>query len=149
MSPCYFPPLSLPIYNQLRFPSGSDGKESACNVGDLVFIPGLGRYPGEGDGNPSGHILSQPTLCTTTDLAERYTAHGGHNGFLLEKPAREDRATLQSTPGNSSQSRYTLVCLFPAHPLGQMVTCFRTILRGAHQPGHTHVWVRLTWNRCA
>ena len=29
---------------------GSDGKESACNAGDLGLIPGLGRSPGEGDG---------------------------------------------------------------------------------------------------
>ena len=34
------------------FPGGSDGKESSCNVGDLGSIPGLGRSPGEGHGNP-------------------------------------------------------------------------------------------------
>ena len=34
------------------FPGGSDGKESACNAGDLDLIPGLGRSPGEGHGNP-------------------------------------------------------------------------------------------------
>ena len=34
------------------FPGGSDGKESACNAGDLDLIPGLGRSPGEGPGNP-------------------------------------------------------------------------------------------------
>ena len=33
------------------FPGGSDGKESACNVGDSGLIPGLGRSPGEGNGN--------------------------------------------------------------------------------------------------
>ena len=33
-------------------PSGSDGKESACNVGDLGSIPGSGRSPGEGNGYP-------------------------------------------------------------------------------------------------
>ena len=32
------------------FPSGSVGKESACNAGDLGFIPGLGKFPGEGKG---------------------------------------------------------------------------------------------------
>ena len=32
----------------LDFPCGSVGKESACNAGDLGFIPGLGRSPGEG-----------------------------------------------------------------------------------------------------
>ena len=34
------------------FPGGSDGKESACNAGDLVSIPGSGRSPGDGNGNP-------------------------------------------------------------------------------------------------
>ena len=34
------------------FPSGSDGKESACNAGDLGSISGLGRPPGEGNGYP-------------------------------------------------------------------------------------------------
>ena len=33
-------------------PDGSDGKESACNAGDLGLIPGLGRSPGGGHGNP-------------------------------------------------------------------------------------------------
>ena len=34
------------------FPGGSDGKESACNAGDLGLIPESGRSPGEGNGNP-------------------------------------------------------------------------------------------------
>ena len=42
---CYPPTL-------LGFPCGSAGKESACNVGDLGSIPGLGRSPGEGKGYP-------------------------------------------------------------------------------------------------
>ena len=33
----------------MGFPGGSDGKESACNVGDPGSIPGLGRVPGEGN----------------------------------------------------------------------------------------------------
>ena len=35
-----------------NFPGGSDGKASAYNAGDLDLIPGLGRSPGEGNGNP-------------------------------------------------------------------------------------------------
>ena len=35
----------------MGFPGGSDGKESTCNVGDLGSIPGLGRSPGEENGN--------------------------------------------------------------------------------------------------
>ena len=36
----------------LGFPSGSNGKESSYNAGDLGLIPGSGRYPGEGHDNP-------------------------------------------------------------------------------------------------
>ena len=36
---------------QIVLGSGSDGKETLCNVGDLDSIPGLGRSPGEGNGN--------------------------------------------------------------------------------------------------
>ena len=36
----------------MGFPSGSEVKASACNAGDLGSIPGLGRSPGEGNGNP-------------------------------------------------------------------------------------------------
>ena len=34
------------------FLGDSNGKESACNAGDPDLIPGLGRFPGEGNGNP-------------------------------------------------------------------------------------------------
>ena len=34
------------------FSHSSVGKESVCNAGDLGLIPGLGRSPGEGNGNP-------------------------------------------------------------------------------------------------
>ena len=36
----------------MGFPGGSEGKESACNAGDLGSIPGLGRSPGGGHCNP-------------------------------------------------------------------------------------------------
>ena len=36
----------------MGFPGNSDGKESACNAGNLDLIPGSGRSPGEGNGNP-------------------------------------------------------------------------------------------------
>ena len=36
---------------------GSVGKESACNMGDLGLLPGLGRFSGEG----SGYLLQLPT----------------------------------------------------------------------------------------
>ena len=36
----------------LGFPGGSDGRKSACNARDPGLIPGLGRSPGEENGNP-------------------------------------------------------------------------------------------------
>ena len=41
-----------PTLTSMGFPGGSDGKESVCNAGDLGSIPGLGRSPGEVNGNP-------------------------------------------------------------------------------------------------
>ena len=44
------------------FPGGSVGKESACNAGDPGSIPGMGRSPGEGNGNPPPYpCLGNPT----------------------------------------------------------------------------------------
>ena len=42
--------MPTPVF--LGFPGGSDSKESVCNVGDLDLIPGSGRSPEEGNGNP-------------------------------------------------------------------------------------------------
>ena len=40
------------LFYCLGFPRGSEVKASACNSGDLGSIPGSGRFPGEGNGNP-------------------------------------------------------------------------------------------------
>ena len=45
----------LPILSTYGFPGGSEGKASACNVGDLGSIPASRRSPGEGNGNPLQH----------------------------------------------------------------------------------------------
>ena len=42
---------SGPFRTPQGFPRGSEGKESACNAGDLDSIPGSGRSPGEENGN--------------------------------------------------------------------------------------------------
>ena len=44
--------LSWVLKDKWGFPGGSDGKESACNARDLGSIPGSGRCPEEGNGNP-------------------------------------------------------------------------------------------------
>ena len=45
-------PHGVVCYHKLYRLGGSDGKESTCNVGDLGLVPGLGRSPGRGHGNP-------------------------------------------------------------------------------------------------
>ena len=43
--------MNIILFNPF-FPGGSDGKASVYNAVDLGSIPGLGRSPGEGNGNP-------------------------------------------------------------------------------------------------
>ena len=59
-------------------PNGSAGKESAYNAGDLGSIPGLGRYPGEGERLPTPvfwpgkfHGLYSPWGGKESDMTER------------------------------------------------------------------------------
>ena len=61
----------------MGFPCSSLGKESACSAGDLGSIPGLGRSPGEGNGDP----LQYPRLENLMDRgAWGAAAHGVTKG---------------------------------------------------------------------
>ena len=57
----------------LGFSGGSDGKESACSVGDLSSIPGLGRSPGKGNGYPLQYSCPKNSMDRGAWLA---TVHG-------------------------------------------------------------------------
>ena len=57
------------------FPGGSDGRESACNAGDLGSIPALGRPPGEGNGTHSS-VLAWKIPWTEEPVVWRATVHG-------------------------------------------------------------------------
>ena len=46
----------------IGFPGDSDGKESACNTGDLGLIPASGRSPGEGNGNPLQYFCLENSM---------------------------------------------------------------------------------------
>ena len=56
----------------MGFPGGSNGKESACNAGDQGLIPGLGRCPGDGNGNP----LQYSCLENSVDKVVGYSPWG-------------------------------------------------------------------------
>ena len=75
------------------FPSSSDGKESACNAGDAGLIPGSGRSPAGGHGNPllflPGKSHGQrslagcsPQRCKEMDNTE-LTEHARMQGYLF------------------------------------------------------------------
>ena len=57
----------------MGFPHSSVGKESACNVGDLGSLPGSGRSPGEGNGNPLQYSCLENPM---NRGAWRATVHG-------------------------------------------------------------------------
>ena len=64
--------LATPVF--LGFPCGSAGKESACNVGDLGSVPGLGRSPGEGKGYALQYSgLENSMDCTVHGVAKSQT----------------------------------------------------------------------------
>ena len=54
--------VSVHFYTTRGFPGGSDGKASAYNAGDPGSIPGSGRSPGEGDGNPLQYSCLENTM---------------------------------------------------------------------------------------
>jgi len=73
------------------FSCGSDGKESACNVEDLGLIPGLGRSPGGGHGNPL------PYSCLESPHGQRGLAGyslGGRKGLGTTGQLSTDSATV-------------------------------------------------------
>ena len=72
----------LSLYINIGFPGGSDGRESACNAGDLGSIPELGRSPGGGDGNPlQCSCLENPMVRG----AWRATVHGVRESDTTER----------------------------------------------------------------
>ena len=69
-------------HQAMGFPGGSDGKESACNAGDLGLIPGSGRSPGKGNGYP----LQYSCLVNPKDRGAWWvTVHGVTNSGTRQR----------------------------------------------------------------
>ena len=72
------------------FPGGSDGKASVYNAGDLGSIPGSGRFPGEGNGNPLQYFCLEnlmdrgawhPWGCKESDMTKQLHFHFQWHSF--------------------------------------------------------------------
>ena len=84
----------------MDFPHSSVGKESACNAGDLGSIPGLGRPPRKGNGNPLQYSCLENLMDRGACWA---TVHGvarvGHD--LATKPPPPSGCSLILRPTGS------------------------------------------------
>ena len=86
----------------LGFPGGSDGKESACNAGDLGSIPGLGGFPGGGHVNPLQYAGLENPLGEGRLVG--YIVHG------ISKSQTPD-ATERLNSGNLEKWIHWVICL--------------------------------------
>ena len=90
-------PFSQSYGFQLGFPGGSEVKASACNAGDPGFIPGSGRFPGEGKGHPlqfsclENSMGYNPRGCKESDRLSNFTftffSEYPFTGSWLEHPS--------------------------------------------------------------
>ena len=91
----------------LLFCVGSDSKESACNEGDLASIPGLGRSPGEGHGNPLqyswGSLVAQ-TLMNLPAMQETWLRSLGWEDTLEEGMATHSSTLAWRIPWTEEPS---------------------------------------------
>ena len=75
------------FYNcKIPFPGGSDGKESACNAGDLSLIPwlipGLGRFPEKGNGYPLKYSCLENSMNRQATVHRNKSNQGGKRPVL-------------------------------------------------------------------
>ena len=92
---------------ELNWTDSSPGKESACNVGDLGSISGLGRSPGEGKGYPLQYSgLENSMDCMVRGVAKSWTRLSDFHfsPILISKPLIRERKHLKTervAPGPS------------------------------------------------
>ena len=82
----------------MNFPHSLVGKESACNTGDLGSIPGLGRSPREGNGNPLQYTCQENPM----DRGAWRTTDPGitKSGTQVKESAVTERLTLSLSKVN-------------------------------------------------
>ena len=100
----------------IHLPCGSDSKDSAYNAGDLGLIPGSGRSPGEGNGNPLQYSCGENPM-------DRGAWRGTVHTLGRKESDMTERLTLSFISGNSIVLIYLIFPLrtpakrFPIHSL--------------------------------
>ena len=111
----------------MAFPSGSVGKESACNAGDPGLIPGLGRSPGEGKGYPlqySGLENSMDyTVCGVTKSWTRLSNFHFHWWISGKESTCQYRAGLIPWLGGGQGNPLQYSCLENPHLQRSLAGC--------------------------
>jgi len=77
----------------LDLPCSSDGKESACNAGDLGSIPGSGRSPGEGNGDLENSGLENCMDCIVHGIAKSWTQLSDFHSLI--QPSSKTNVSLK------------------------------------------------------
>ena len=95
--------VPLGVLVPMGFPHSSVGKESACNAGDLGSLPGLGRSPGEGEGNPLQYS------CLKHPMAEE---PGGLQSMGSQESDTTWRLNHQTTATSAHRCEYSpILCI--------------------------------------
>ena len=120
----------------LGFPGGSEGKVSACSAGDLGLIPGSGRSPGEGNGNP----LQYSCLENPMDGGTQYgIGHGVAESGMTERVHRQGFTLMPSFNLNCCLIDLIFQC---SHIEVRVTICESGRCR------HNTVYKKFTWDIC-
>ena len=115
----------------MSFPHGSDGKESACNAGDLRLIPGLGKSPGE-----EGMATHTSILAWRIPM-DREAWQAIVHGFAKSWIWLSDQAHICSNGIKDAAA----VTLHMGRAVLPTVSCASSVIPiGASQPDHSCVW---------
>ena len=109
--------LFILLVIHIRLPSGSAGRESACNTGDLGSIPGLGQSPGEGNGYP----LQYSGLESPTDFMKS-TQRVGHGSVTLTFTSPSAKLWRRHQSCKLAERKSHTSSVIKAHTLAQRAT---------------------------
>ena len=105
------------------FPGGSDGKASACNAGDPGLISGLGRSPGEGNGDPLQYSLLESPVdggawwAPVHGVAKIRTRLSNFTFFLSSFYVLGQKLPRLATPTQSKRAVFSTICVSPKEGL--------------------------------